>query len=139
MGRPSQHRSGLRPAARQVSTAAARRPARAWAALARTATLARADADCLDRIAAEAVAGPLHGDTLAVAELASLPEAIRTRVLLSWLRARGATDVSMVHVGAVDRLVTAWRGQTGVDVPRGRVTREAGRIGFTAAPPGPLG
>lgn len=108
-------------------------------ALARTATLARADADCLDRIAAEAVAGPLHGDTLAVAELASLPEAIRTRVLLSWLRARGATDVSMVHVGAVDRLVTAWRGQTGVDVPRGRVTREAGRIGFTAAPPGPLG
>ena len=36
-------------------------------------------------------------------------------------------------------LVMLLLGQTGVDVPRGRVTREAGRIGFTAAPPGPLG
>ena len=99
-------------------------------ALARTATLARADADLLDRQAAELVAGDLRGEALDARQLASLPDAMRGRVLLSWLRSRGAGDVTMGHVASVDRLVTAWRGQAGVDVIGGTVARIDGRLTF---------
>ncbi len=106
-------------------------------ALARTATLTRADADLLDRQAAALVASELHGDTLQVAALAAVPDALRTRVLLSWLRSRGAVDVSMAHVDAVDRLVTSWHGQLGVDVPGGRVVRGQGRLALMPTEPVP--
>ncbi len=112
-------------------------------ALARTATLARADADLLDRQAADLVTGDLHGVSLDVAALAEVPDALRTRVLLSWLRSRGVADVTMSHVVAVDALVTAWHGQVGVDVTGGRVARVSGRLTYgtsaSSAPPGPLG
>lgn len=112
-------------------------------ALARTATLARADSDLLDELAGEAVVGGLRGDDLDVSELAALPAALRGRVLLSWLRSRGARDVTMTQVLTVTRLVTAWRGQLGVDVVGGTVRRTDGRLAFQVAVEGagagPLG
>jgi tRNA(Ile)-lysidine synthase len=111
-------------------------------ALARTAALARADNDLLDRLAAEArpaVAaggggGPGsddardHLDELDCAALAGLPLALRGRVIRSWLVARGAPEVSLGHVAAVAELVTDWHGQEGVDIPGLRVRRRGGRL-----------
>jgi tRNA(Ile)-lysidine synthase len=54
--------------------------------------------------------------------LARLPRAVRTRVLRRAAIAAGspAGTLAAVHVDAVDSLVTAWRGQSHVDLP-GRV------------------
>ncbi len=93
-------------------------------ALARSATLARADADLLDELAA---AGGPPGERLPVAGLADLPEALRRRRIKAWLADR-AGPPSMVHVVAVDELVTRWHGQGPVDVPGGRVRRRAGEL-----------
>jgi tRNA(Ile)-lysidine synthase len=89
------------------------------AALARTAALLRADADLLDRLTDEAwpdPAAPL--DTTA---LATLPDAIRTRVLRRAAIAAGAsaTGLTAAHVAGIDALVTGWHGQRGVDLPGG--------------------
>ena len=64
-------------------------------ALARTAELARDDADLLDALAADADPGT---DTLDCAELAALPAALRTRVIRRWLIRHGATEVTAAHV-----------------------------------------
>ncbi len=53
---------------------------------------------------------------------------LRRRLILDWLRAAGARDVSAAHVDAVEMLVTRWRGQKGIDVPGGRVVRRDGRL-----------
>lgn len=133
-------------------------------ALARTADLARADADALDAQAAAFLAGPafpeagvdhregrvpagredefLHDQqvgtgALAVAELAALPRAVRWRVLRRAAIAAGSppTDLTAAHVGAVDALVTAWRGQAGIDLPGAlRATRRDGTLHFTPHP-----
>ncbi|MHA7861274.1 tRNA lysidine(34) synthetase TilS [Tessaracoccus sp. Y36] len=87
--------------------------------LARTAQLARADADLLDELAARAV--PVDGD-LTVDDLAPLPDALRWRVLHRWL-ARVSPTVEFQHVLAVDALVTDWRGQGALAVPGGQVLR----------------
>ncbi|SDU20196.1 tRNA lysidine(34) synthetase TilS [Jiangella alkaliphila] len=133
-------------------------------ALARTADLARADADALDAQAAAVLAaladpaspaspdsGVDHGEGrvparreadllhdqqsegagLDVAGLAELPRAVRWRVLRRAAIAAGSppTDLTAAHVAAVDALVTAWRGQAGIDVPGGlRATRRDGRL-----------
>lgn len=119
------------------------------AALARTATLARVDADFLDALAeaaeedvlvspdgAEAAEAGLRRRTgdLDCAELAFLPEALRTRVVRRWLVRCGAREPGAVHVAAVCRLVTHWRGQLGVDLPGLRVVRREGRL--RCVPPG---
>ena len=54
-------------------------------------------------------------------------------MLADWLAAEGVRDVSATHVDAVERLVTHWRGQKGVDVPGGRVSRRDGRLLLTPA------
>ena len=95
------------------------------AALARTARLARDDADLLDALAAEAHPGT---STVDCAELAALPAALRSRLLRRWLAERGAQDVGADHVRAVEALVLAWRGQRGVDLPGGTVARREGRL-----------
>lgn len=86
-------------------------------ALARTATALREDTEALDGIAAEILAG-LDGDPSTDA-LASLPDAIRRRVIRGWLLAGGACGLTDKHIRAVDELVTRWRGQGGVAVPGG--------------------
>jgi len=95
------------------------------AALARTAELARADADLLDLLAAESDPGT---DILECRLLAELPEALRRRVLRRWLARHGGSDVTLQHIQAIETLVTDWRGQRGVDVSGAVVTRRAGQL-----------
>lgn len=85
-------------------------------ALARTAPALRADMDLLDDLAEDWWS---HHDALAVEDLAVLPTAIRTRVLRVAAVAAGARDseLSREHVLNVDALITAWRGQTQIDLP----------------------
>lgn len=92
-------------------------------ALARSATLARMDADLLDELATKATAGfDMTGD-LPVEVVADLPDALRLRILRDWLADPGTPVISMAHVMAVDVLITAWRGQGPVDLPGRRVQR----------------
>lgn len=94
-------------------------------ALARTATLARDDADLLDRLAADADLGAAELDT---GLLAGLPRAVRTRVIRRWLLREGVRDASAGHIAAVDSLVTDWRGQGPIDVPGGAIRRLDGQL-----------
>ena len=96
-------------------------------ALARTATMARQDADALDGLADSLV--PAAGEGLAAASLRTMPEAIASRVLRRWLVDGGVDQPSYANVQAVKALVDDWHGQLGVDLPGGiRVLREAGTL-----------
>ena len=94
-------------------------------ALARTAALAREDADLLDQLAAAADPGTA---TLPCELLAGLAPALRGRVLRRWLTRCGAVDLAYGHVVAVDRLVTAWHGQGPLDLPGVSVARKDGAL-----------
>jgi tRNA(Ile)-lysidine synthase len=108
-------------------------------ALARTAELARQDADALDALAGDLLsrARVAGGDGLSVDVLQPAPAAVRRRVLRRWAVHGGvpAGDLTAAHTDAVDRLVTAWHGQLGVDLP-GRVQayRRAGELHLRPAP-----
>jgi len=104
------------------------------AALARTASLAREDADALDDIAgrahAELSAGP-RGTDLDLAGLARLPDAVRRRVLRRAALAAGspAGSLAHTHLAALDALVTRWRGQGPTRLPGGvSGRRRCGRL-----------
>ncbi|TAK70175.1 MAG: tRNA lysidine(34) synthetase TilS [Actinomycetota bacterium] len=125
------------------------------AALARSADLLRADADALDDWAAEVagralvagrarVAAPpaaSRADTVGVvldcAVLAAVPVAVRSRVLLAAAREAGAPAGALTagHVGRLDALVVAWRGQGPVALP-GAVcaSRACGRLTLRRQP-----
>ena len=105
--------------------------AAAPAALARTADLAREDADALDALAADALAGLRETDAqtilLPAAGLAVLPAAIRHRVI----RLAGAefgAHLSREHTLSIAALATEWRGQGPVFVPGVRAARTAGLL-----------
>lgn len=128
-------------------------------ALARTAAQLRADAECLDGLAF-AESGQLRGASskgassegassegagpegdgsdpggLDVAWLAALPAAIRTRVLRDAAVMAGCPPGALAagHIGQVDALVTAWRGQRWTDLPGGvRARRQAGKVWFSS-------
>jgi tRNA(Ile)-lysidine synthase len=114
------------------------------AALARTADLLRADADALDLwadraygecLASEAVGSDSARVVLEVDRLATLPAAVRRRVLRRAALRAGSpgTDLFAYHVAAVEALVTDWRGQAWIDLPgRVRVGRREGRLWFVA-------
>ncbi|CAN5311217.1 tRNA lysidine(34) synthetase TilS [soil metagenome] len=91
------------------------------AALGRTASLARMDTDYLDGLAADIATESLAG-------LALLPVALRTRVLRSRALAEGAAadELTHVHVSELDRLLTDWHGQGGVELPGGVTASRAG-------------
>lgn len=104
-------------------------------ALARTAGLLRADADALDALANDLAATAVRREggelQCEVAVLEEEPAALRSRVLRQAALAAGcrATDLSAVHVAAVDALITDWRGQRWIDLPQGiRAVRRAGLI-----------
>ncbi|TWP33667.1 tRNA lysidine(34) synthetase TilS [Leekyejoonella antrihumi] len=100
------------------------------AGLARSAQIARGDADLLDEMAL-AAADRLREPPWAADELAALPQAVRARVwrLLMARQGAAAADVGRVHVQALDALLTAWHGQGPVDVPGGlRARRVASRL-----------
>ena len=106
-------------------------------ALARTAVQLREDADALDAWAGRALEEARDFDhALDVRVLEELPRAVRSRVLRRVAVAAGspAGTLASVHVAAVDRLVTAWHGQRGVDLPGGiRVIRRYGKLHFGTA------
>lgn len=89
-------------------------------ALARTAIALREDTETLDALAGEALAGArTEAGGLDTAHLAPLPDALRRRVIRSWLLDGGACDLTDIQIRGVDRLVTGWRGQGGVAVGSG--------------------
>lgn len=104
--------------------------------LARTATLARQDADHLDQ-RARFEATRLGPAPWPVADLRALPDAVRSRVwrVLTAEAGAVAADVSSTHVAALEALVTAWHGQGPVDIPgRLRVRRRDGVVETLARP-----
>jgi tRNA(Ile)-lysidine synthase len=107
-------------------------------ALARTAELARLDADALDALAADLLARAQgDGATLTVSVLAPAPAAVRLRVLRQWAIRSGvpAGELSADQIRAVDRLVTDWHGQKGIDLPGlMRARRHGGELHLVAAP-----
>lgn len=102
------------------------------AALARTAELARDDADALDQWAASSYAELAAADgSLEVAALAALPPAIRRRVLRVASLRSGTPGGSLaaVHLMAIEALVTDWHGQGSVSLPGGRLAvRRYGKL-----------
>jgi len=117
-------------------------------ALARTADLARSDADFLDAAAREHFTlieeAPARETTvasgttsLAVEGAAALAAPLRWRLLREFLLRAGAPEgqVSMRHIYSVDTLLTDWRGQRGVSVPGDlQVVRSYGRL-YIVTPP----
>ena len=103
------------------------------AALARTASLLRDDADALDQLADEEFAAhePLSLD---INRLEKLPKAIRTRVLRMAIYAAGAPSGSLSadHIAPIEAFITDWRGQGPSDLPGGvRVSRISGRLSLS--------
>jgi tRNA(Ile)-lysidine synthase len=101
--------------------------------LARTADQLRADTTYLDAVAELALAQSRSGDGLSVERLAELPEAIRRRVVRLAAVEGGSNPSELFHehVVAVDRLVTHWHGQKGVDLPgHVRAARAGGVLSF---------
>jgi tRNA(Ile)-lysidine synthase len=106
-------------------------------ALARTAAIAREDAEALDHLVDE-VAEDLTelaeaGCSLSVAGLAANPAAIRHRLIRLIARGQFGVSISRAQTLEVARLVTDWHGQGPVHLPGIRVERVAGRIVFAAA------
>ncbi|WP_111832475.1 tRNA lysidine(34) synthetase TilS [Actinomadura madurae] len=107
-------------------------------ALARTAGMLRDDADALDELASRAFSdlettADGYGVAMALEGLEGLPRAVRTRVLRMAAVKAGSPPgtLAAVHVDAMDRLVTAWRGQRHVDLPgRLRAVRRYGKLLF---------
>lgn len=105
--------------------------------LARSAALLQADADELDRQARAALgaATPRDSQEWPVDMLASLPDAIRRRMLKILVEGRGAGPLTAAHIGAVDQLVTGYRGQGAVALPGGfEARREYGRLVVAESP-----
>ncbi|GAA3756276.1 tRNA lysidine(34) synthetase TilS [Salinactinospora qingdaonensis] len=100
------------------------------AALARTARLLHDDADALDAWADRAEQEAAVSGGLSTAVLAELPRAVRTRVLRRAALGAGcpAGALRASHVDELERLVTAWRGQTHVDLPGGLRGRRSGEL-----------
>ncbi|BBZ24752.1 tRNA lysidine(34) synthetase TilS [Mycolicibacter hiberniae] len=85
-------------------------------ALARTARALRENTDLIDGLAEQALTGAGSGAGLAVAELAVLAGPVRRAVIRRWLLGGGGRGLTDLQIRAVDRLITAWRGQGGVAV-----------------------
>src|SRR6266545_3353698 len=97
-------------------------------ALARTATLLRADLTALDAVAADLARERIRAaDRVDVGALADLPDGLRRRLLRTWLR--DVPGLTSAHLTAIDHLLTGWHGQGPVSLPGGRrVTRRHGAL-----------
>lgn len=131
------------------------------AGLARSADLAREDADALDAWAGRVVAGLAASDASdasaegppvaptgqpsfviderGIAELEALPAAVRQRVIHRVAGEIFGSGLSREHTLAVARLLTHWRGQGAVFVPGVRVTRTPGELRFARQEGSPRG
>ena len=120
------------------------------AGLARSADLAREDAEALDAWAATVAAelthaadsaagarddtqpdaAPLTLDDSGIARLAELPAAVRQRVIHRIAAGRYESSLSREHTLTIASLITNWRGQGPVFVPGIRVTRTRNQLTF---------
>ncbi|MBN9612709.1 MAG: tRNA lysidine(34) synthetase TilS [Actinobacteria bacterium] len=96
--------------------------------LARSAELAREDADALDVLAREAYDAAMSEESgapprLDIAALATLPLALRHRVIRHAARIAFGTSLTREHALAVAALITDWHGQGPIHVPGGEVRR----------------
>jgi tRNA(Ile)-lysidine synthase len=99
-------------------------------ALARSADLLRDDADALDALANDFVAG-LNLADLDISALVALAKAVRTRVIRLAIYAAGAPigSITADHVASVEAFVTSWHGQGACSLPGGvKVERISGRL-----------
>ena len=106
------------------------------AALSRSASLLRDDADALDAIANAAISH-LDLTDLDCESLGELSRAIRTRIIRAALYAAGAPSGSITwdHVAAIEALITQWHGQCALNLPGGvKVERISGRLSLLAQP-----
>ncbi|MDO5698175.1 MAG: tRNA lysidine(34) synthetase TilS [Dermatophilus congolensis] len=105
------------------------------AALARSAALARIDADALDALAENAIA-ELGEPPWEVAEFAALHDAIRGRVWRLLARDAGVPlgSLSHRHVAEADRLLTDYRGQGPISWPGGHEVARRGRAVVVVPP-----
>jgi len=107
--------------------------------LARSAELAREDADALDALAEDAYRSALgEGDAdrhgvrqLDVAALLRLPLALRHRVIRRAAHAALGVRLGRDHTLAVAALAADWRGQGPIHLPGGAAQRTESRIVFT--------
>lgn len=95
------------------------------AALARSAALLRDDADALDQwtqSVLDSISLGARPSAMPVADLADLPNAVRTRVIRRWLIAQGVpgAELSRDHVLRAGQLITNWRGQGAIRLPGAR-------------------
>jgi tRNA(Ile)-lysidine synthase len=94
-------------------------------ALARTAAQLRADAECLDDLAF-AESGQLRG-------AGSDPAGLDVAWLAALMAGCPPGALAAGHIGLLDALVTAWRGQRWADLPGGvRARRQAGKVWFSS-------
>lgn len=107
-------------------------------ALARTAAIAREDAEALDHmvdeIAEEVVELAEGGCAVPVAWLAANPAALRHRLIRLVARAEFGVALSRSQTLEVARLAIDWHGQGPLHLPGIRVERAAGLIVFALAP-----
>lgn len=85
-------------------------------ALARTAIALRENTELIDALAEQALPGAAAGAGLDAAALVTLAGPVRLAVIRRWLIDGGGRGLTDLQIRAVDRLVTAWRGQGGVAI-----------------------
>jgi tRNA(Ile)-lysidine synthase len=102
-------------------------------ALSRSAELLRDDADALDLYAMEFFK-TIDPSDIDLTRLASLPRAVRTRVLRMAIYALGAPEGSLGadHIAPIEALVSEWHGQGPSSLPGGvKVERKSGRLSLS--------
>ena len=106
-------------------------------ALARTASIAREDAEALDLFAADQLEELAEhaeaGISLPVKALAANPPALRQRIIRATVLAEFGVSLSRAHTLEVARLCTDWRGQAALHLPGLTVHRQGGLIVFSRA------
>ncbi|GAB3613207.1 tRNA lysidine(34) synthetase [Humibacter ginsengisoli] len=105
-------------------------------ALARTAEQLREDAEAFDEMIEEVIEDICEpaeaGIAVSVRALEANPTAVRNRILRFVVHSEFGVALERVHVLAVARLVTDWRGQKPLDLPGGiRAARSGGHIVFS--------
>lgn len=105
------------------------------AALARTADLAREDAEAFDEFIEEQIEEIVEhaeaGIAVSVGALAANPAALRHRIIRRVADAEFGSELSREHTLAIASLVTHWRGQGPIEVPGITVSRAGSRVAFT--------
>ena len=103
------------------------------AALARSASILREDADALAMLVGQ-IRASFDSSNLDVAELESLPKALRIRLLRLAIYDLGAPEGSLSadHLAPVEALITNWHGQGEISLPGGvKVERISGRLSLS--------